>query len=453
MRGEIRPMLRLALPLVLAEIGWMAMGIVDTMMVGRLPESAVAIGAVSLGTVLFYTIAVCGSAILLGLDTIISQGYGARDIDLCNRALWSALSICVPLAPLLVGAAWLVAANLHRFQIQPDVRPVSAAYIQVLKWSAPPLLVYFAVRRYLQAVGQVRVITFALVSANLVNAAGNWMFVYGHLGVAPMGVTGSAWATFWARAYMAGVLVAALLRRNHTYRMRLFRRPRPDLAITRRLLALGVPAAAHMSLEIGVFALATALISTIDAKSLAAHQIAMNAASFTFMVPLGISSAAAVRVGNELGRGRPDLAARAGWTGIALGAGFMACSAVTFLTVPQWIARAYTPDRTVIEASIALLAIAAAFQLFDGVQIVSAGALRGAGETKSPMLANLVFYWFIGLPLGWALGFRAGLGVRGVWAGLCAGLVLIGSTLLIVWRRKTRLLRSMAEPALGGSGV
>jgi MATE family multidrug resistance protein len=448
MRGEIRPMLRLAVPLVLAEIGWMAMGIVDTMMVGRLPDSAVAIGAVSLGTVLFYTIAICGSAILLGLDTMISQGYGARDIDLCNRALWSALWICVPLAPLLVGGAWLVAANLHRFPIQPDVWPVSAAYIQVLKWSAPPLLVYFAVRRYLQAVGQVRVITFALVSANLVNAAGNWMFVYGHLGAPRMGVTGSAWATFAARMYMASVLVAALLWRNHSHRMRLFHSPKPDLAITRRLLALGLPAAAHMSLEIAVFALATALISTIDAKSLAAHQIAMNAASFTFMVPLGISSAAAVRVGNELGRGRPDLAARAGWTGITLGAGFMACAAVAFLTVPQWIARAYTPDRTVIEASVALLAIAAAFQLFDGVQIVSAGALRGAGETKSPMLANLVFYWFIGLPVGWVLGFQARLGVRGIWAGLCIGLVLIGSTLLFVWRRKTRVFRRIVQPAL-----
>jgi MATE family multidrug resistance protein len=443
MHAEIRPMLRLAVPLVLAEVGWMAMGIVDTMMVGRLPNSAVAIGAVSLGTVLFYTVAICGSAILLGLDTVISQAYGARNIDLCNRALWSAFWICVPLAPLLVGGAWLVAANLHRFEIQPDVRSAAVAYIQALKWSAPPLLVYFTVRRYLQAVGQVRIITFALVSANLVNVVGNWAFVYGHLSVAPMGITGSAWATFAARMYMAGVLVAALLWRNHRHHMRLFRRPEPDLEIARRLLALGVPAAAHMSLEIGVFALATALIATIDARSLAAHQIAMNAASLTFMVPLGISSAAAVRVGNELGRGRPDLAARAGWTAIALGAAFMSCAAVAFLTVPQWIARAYTPDRAVIDASVALLAIAAVFQLFDGVQIVSAGALRGAGETKSPMLANLFFYWFIGLPVGWALGFRAGMGVRGVWTGLCTGLVLIGSTLLFVWRAKTRQFHRM----------
>jgi multidrug resistance protein, MATE family len=439
MRGEIRPMLRLAVPLVLAEIGWVAMGIVDTMMVGRLPESAVAIGAVSLGSILFFTIAIYGSALLLGLDTLVSQAYGAGDLDRCNRALWNGLWICAPLAPVLVVVVEMAGANLHRFNIQVDVRTAAAPYLQAVKWSAPPLLLYFTVRRYLQAIGAVRIITFAMISANLVNAVGNWALIYGHFGMPAMGVPGSAWATFAARIYMAAVLAGAVLWHNRRDHLHLFRAASlPDFGIVKRLLELGLPAATHVGLEMGVFAAATALISTLDARSLAAHQIALNAASFTFMVPLGISSAAAVRVGQELGRGRMDLAAQAGWTAIALGAGFMACAAVAFLTVPEWIARAYTPDRTVIAAAVALLAIAAVFQLFDGLQIVCAGALRGAGETKSPMMANLIFYWFLGLPLGWALGFRMGLGARGMWAGLCLGLMLIGSTLLIVWRRKTQ---------------
>lgn len=255
-----------------------------------------------------------------------------------------------------------------------------------------------------------------------------------------MGVTGSAWATFGARIYLAAVLVGAVLWNNRRDRLHLFRSASlPDFALVKRLLELGLPAATHIGLEIGVFAAATALIATLDARSLAAHQIALNVASITFMVPMGISSAAAVRVGHEIGKGRMDLAARAGWTAIALAAGFMACAALTFLAAPGWIARAYTPDPAVVAATVGLLAIAAAFQLFDGVQIVCSGALRGAGETKSPMVANLVFYWFLGLPLGWLLGIRMKLGVRGIWAGLCLALILIGSTLLVVWRRKTKL--------------
>ena len=449
MRGEIRPMLRLAVPLVLAEIGWVAMGLVDTMMVGRLPDSAVAIGAVSLGTILFYTVAIFGSALLLGLDTLVSQAYGAGDLDECNRALWNGLWICAPMAPVLVGAAWMVGANLHRLDIQAEVRMAAAPYLQALKWSAPPLLFYFTVRRYLQAIGAVRIITFAMISANLVNAAANWALVYGNFGMPAMGVPGSAWATFAARIYMAAVLAGALLWHNRQDRLHIFRAASlPDFRIVKRLLDLGLPASMHVGLEMAVFAAATALIATLDARSLAAHQIALNAASFTFMVPLGISSAAAVRVGQELGRGRMDLAGRAGWTAIALGAGFMACSAVAFVTIPGWIARAYTPDPAVIAAAVTLLAIAAVFQLFDGVQIICAGALRGAGETKIPMLANLIYYWFAGLPLGWLLGFRWGLGAPGIWAGLCLALMLIGSTLLFVWRRQTKEFARLHKAAI-----
>ena len=204
----------------------------------------------------------------------------------------------------------------------------------------------------------------------------------------------------------------------------------------RRLFALGGPAAAHVSLEMAVFGGATALIAKLDAGSLAAHQIALNAASLSFMVPLGISSAAAVRVGHRIGALDFDGAARAGWTAMALAVAFMSCAAASFLLFPEAIARLYTPDLAVIRTSVALLAIAAAFQLFDGLQIVAAGALRGAGDTRTPMLCNLVFYWFVGLPMGYALCFRAGWGAMGLWIGLCVALMLIGSTLLFVWRAR-----------------
>ena len=446
MRREWRPTLALAWPLVLAEIGWMAMGIVDTLMVGQLPDSAVAIGAVSLGSILFYTCTVFGGSLLLGLDTVVSQAYGARRYQDCHRALWNALCLCAPLAPVLMLANWAMAALLPRFGVNPQVLPDAASYIRILNFSTIPLMLYFAFRRYLQGMGIVKPVMFALISANLVNLFGNWAMIYGHLGFRGRGTDGSAWATLGARTYMAGVLIGCAIYYDRRRRTGLFRvAMAPDWPRLARLLRLGVPAALHVMLEIAVFGAATALIAKLDAASLAAHQIALNAASLSFMVPLGVSAAAAVRVGHLIGGGDPAGAGRAGWSALACGVTFMGSAAIVFLTAPAWIARLYTDDPAVIHMSVRLLAIAAAFQLFDGCQIVAAGALRGAGNTRTPMLCNLLFYWFVGLPLGWLLCFRAGWGAPGLWAGLSVGLILIGSVLLVVWRMTAGELRGSAS--------
>ena len=435
-RREWRPLLALAWPLVLAEIGWMAMGIVDTVMVGRLPDSAVAIGAVSLGGILFSTCSIFGGCLLLGLDTVVSQAYGAGRIADCHRGLWNALYLCLALTPLLMMVSLAMAAGLARFGVNPRVLPHAAAYIRILNWGTLPLMLYFAVRRYLQGIGLVKPVMFAVVSANAINLFGNWVLIYGHLGFPAMGTDGSAWATGAARVYMVGVLISSALYHDRARRSGLFRVPfSPDWPPLVRLLKLGIPVATQVVLEIGVFGLATALIARLDPASLAAHQIALNMASLTFMVPLGISSAAAVRVGHLIGQRNPAAAGRAGWSALACGAAFMSLAAVAFLTIPVRIARIYTADPAVIRMSVKLLAIAAVFQLFDGCQVVAAGALRGTGNTRTPMLCNLLFYWFIGLPLGMWLCFHAGWGAAGLWIGLCCGLILIGSVLLAVWRQ------------------
>jgi MATE family multidrug resistance protein len=205
-----------------------------------------------------------------------------------------------------------------------------------------------------------------------------------------------------------------------------------------RLLGLGLPAAMQLALEAGIFAVATALIARLDPVSLAAHQIALNTASLTFMVPLGISSAAAVRVGQALGRHDTHGASLSGWTALLLGAGFMFCSAAAFLLVPRYIVRIYTPNPAVLRMGITLLAVAAFFQLFDGLQVVATGALRGAGDTRTPMLCTLAAYWVLGLPLGYYLCFRWSWGAAGLWIGLCIALILIGIVLLFVWWRTVR---------------
>jgi MATE family multidrug resistance protein len=207
---------------------------------------------------------------------------------------------------------------------------------------------------------------------------------------------------------------------------------------------LGFPAAAQLTLEVAVFAAATALVATLDPLSLAAHQIALNTASLTFMVPLGISSAAAVRVGQALGRRDPAAAARSGWTAMVLGVGFMSCAAAVMLAVPEYVARIYTTDPAIIGIAVSLLAVAAAFQLFDGIQIVATGALRGAGDTRTPMICHLLCYWLLGVPLGYMLCFKLGWGAVGLWIGLCVALIAIGCVLLLAWRRKVRTMAAVA---------
>src|SRR5581483_1306176 len=289
-----------------------------------------------------------------------------------------------------------------------------------------PLLAYFALRRYLQAVNVVHPIMFALVSANLVNFVGNWALIYGHLGFRAMGITGSGWSTCFARIYMALVMLGTVI---YVERKRDRSEWMGEIALDLRrvwqLLALGAPAATQILLEVGAFSGATALCAKLGPVPLSGHEIALNCAAFTFMVPLGISSAAAVRVGHQLGRGDAGKAHLAGWSAVLLGAGFMSCTGLMFVAVPKPIARMFSPDAEVIRVGARLLLVAAAFQLFDGVQTVATGALRGSGDTHTPMFANLVAYWLIGLPVGYLLCFRFGWGALGVWAGLCIGLVII----------------------------
>jgi MATE family multidrug resistance protein len=218
---------------------------------------------------------------------------------------------------------------------------------------------------------------------------------------------------------------------------------RVDVETLRRLLTLGLPAAGQLMLEVAVFAAATALAARLTPAWLAAHQIALNAASVTFMVPLGISSAAAVRVGQAIGRRDPVGARHAGWTALALGTSFMFCAALVFLIFPQSLVRLFSRDPEVIAAGSALLLVAALFQLSDGVQVVATGALRGAGDTRTPFLWNLVGHWLIGLPIGYHLCFARGHGARGLWIGLLIGLTVTGVGLLTVWARKP-LVRPVA---------
>lgn len=441
LRAELAPTIRLALPLVLAELGWMSMAIVDTVMVGHLPDSATAMGAVSLSSNIFIVLGLFGGGLLLGLDTLVSQAFGAGKREDCHRSLINGIYLSIALTPILAAPTWFFRPALASMQVDAAIIDQAVPYMRALVVGLFPLLLYFAVRRCLQAMSMVKPVAFALVSANLINALFNWVLIYGKWGFPAMGTVGSGWSTAIARAYMAAVLVGYLLWYDYRHRTDLLKTPvEVDLPRIRRLIMLGLPAALQFTLESGVFALVTALIARLGAVPLASHQIALNTVAFTYMVPLGIASAAAVRVGQAIGRNDFPGAGDAGGTAIFLGAAFMTGASIALLIFPRWIARMYTPDESVIHATTALLAAGAAFQLFDGLQTVATGALRGAGDTRTPMLCHLTAYWIIGLPLGAWLCFRRGWGAFGLWAGLSLALILIGIILLWAWRRTVTYL-------------
>lgn len=429
-------MFRLATPVVLAELGWMTMGMVDTLMVGRISPEA--IGAVGIGTSLFMGICIFAYGLLLGLDTLVSQAFGGGKIEECHRWLVHGTVLALVLSvPFTLALMW-VTAGLGGWGIDPRVLALAQPYLGTLAWGVAPLLVYGALRRYLQGMGVVRPVMVALIAANLVNVIANWVLIYGKLGFPAMGVTGAAWATVLSRVMMAAYLLVTILYRERGAESSVFSALRLETAWFRRLIALGAPAATQVTLEIGVFATATALAGRLAPAALAAHQIALNYAALTFMVPLGISSAGAVRVGQAVGRRDIAAASRAGWTALLFAVLFMSSAALVFLAVPRLLINAFTDDPSVLAVGVTLLFVAAVFQLFDGVQGVATGALRGLGDTRTPMLWNLFGHWFVGLPVGYWLCFTVGLGVVGLWWGLSLGLIICGVVLVVVWARRVR---------------
>lgn len=440
LRPEFQPMFRLAWPVVLSEIGWMMMGIVDTIMVGRVSPEA--IGGVSIGSVLHFTVAVFGMGVLLGLDTLVSQAFGGRQLNECHAWLLHAVYLCFGLLVPLTLLLLLFLPLLPAWGIHPAILRETIPYFRALIWGLLPLLLFSSFRRYLQAMNQVKPILFAMISANLVNAFGNWVLIFGKLGAPEMGAEGAGWSTTLSRVYMMAVLLAAIVWHERRERTGLWKTSlKFELARIRRLLSLGCPAAMQTVLEVGVFAAATALAGRLTPVALAAHQIAMQVASLTFMVPLGMASAGAVRVGQALGRHDPAAAERSGWMALVLGAGFMGLAGLGLLSLPHVVVRIFTVDAAVISLGASLLLLAAVFQLFDGVQVVATGILRGTGDTQTPMVCNFIGHWLIGLPVSYVFCFQMGWGVFGLWIGLSLGLILVGAVLLWVWSRRVVSLK------------
>jgi multidrug resistance protein, MATE family len=416
------------------------MGVVDSIMVGRL--SAEALGAVALGNVYFFAVACFGMGVLMALDPLVAQAVGAGDEPAVARAvqrgLLLALAMTIPCMVLL-----LFAEPALRFLGQPAALARGAGvYSLCLVPGILPFYAFIVLRQTLQARQRMRPIVLTIVGANLANVALNWVLIYGRLGAPQLGIAGSAWATTVSRwLMMLGLLALAWPElRPHLLP---FLREVLDWPPLARMLAIGSPIGLQNVMEYGVFGTVALLMGRLGTIPIAAHQVAITLASLTFMVPLGISAAAAVLVGQAVGRGDMSGARRAARAALACGVAFMLTTALIMLVVPGPLARLYSREASVVGLAAALLPIAGAFQVFDGLQVVSMGILRGLADTRVPFLIALLGFWLLGFPVSLMLGFERGLGAIGLWWGLVVGLAAVA--VLLLARVRARLLREVGR--------
>jgi multidrug resistance protein, MATE family len=429
---ELSALLRLAVPLALANFGQTLIGAVDTAVVGRLGE--LELGATGLGNSVFFTAAVLGLGLMLGLDPLVAQALGAGERGRARRALWQGVWLAVAIGVPLTLVTIVAGSMLERFGIGAPSAEQTRLYLAARAPSLIPFLLFVAARSYLQAAGITRPMVVAVVLANLVNLPLSWILVFGSapLGLPALGVAGAAWASSACTVIQLAVLAAAV-RAIPLENAAAERRPDPELL--KKSLAVGTPIGLCLLAEFGIFSLVNVLMGSLGTRALAAHQVAITIASATFMVPVGIGAAAAVRVGRAVGKADAAGARLAGFLSIGVGAAFMLLAAAAFLLAPRLLAGVVTTEVAVIEAVVPLLMVAAVFQLSDGVQAVAAGALRGAGDTRFALLATLAGHYLVGLPIGVLLAFWLELGAVGLWWGLVAGLTAVALALGIRFAR------------------
>lgn len=444
-RDEIRATLSLAWPMVLTNLGQTAMQATDVMMMGRLGAGTLAAGA--LGSNLFFAPLIFGLGLMLATSPMMATELGrkrhsVRDLRRTVRqGLWLAVFVSLPIWVVLWHAEWLLLAMGQ----DPVLAADAGIYVRWLQWSALPFYGYIVLRSFISALERPGWALFVVFVAVAFNVLANWCLMFGNLGFPRLGIAGAGVATTLSSTLMFGGLAMAVALNRKFRRYQVFGRFwRPDWPRFRALLALGLPIAVTLAFEVTIFNAAALLMGLIDAASLAAHAIAIQVASISFMVPLGLNQAVTVRVGLAFGAGDRKGIARAGWTAFVLGVGFMAATGLLMITAPHLLIAGFIDlcdpaNAQVVALTVTFLAFAALFQIADGAQAVGIGMLRGLHDTRVPMIYAGIGYWGIGLPLGTVLAFQFGFAGAGIWTGLSLGLIIVAVLMLWRWVRRDAL--------------
>ncbi|MEX0944474.1 MAG: MATE family efflux transporter, partial [Balneolaceae bacterium] len=445
LKPEAITLLKIGLPVILAQLLQMSMSFVDTVMAGRLsPED---LAAVAVGSSLLMPLVVLCMGTMMAVTPIVAQNIGGRELTQIGKnarqVLWLSQILALP--------SFFIMRNLDfvlvGIGVTDEIIPIASGYLKAISWGMFPVYAYAALRYFSEGLSVTRPAMFIALIGVLVNIPANYILMFGKFGFPQLGAIGTGYASSIVFAVMFAGMLLFTYRFEPYKRFEIFNRFRlPEKKYLKELLGIGVPIGISSTMEVTMFAAVSLMVSTISTIAIAGHQVAINFAAMMFMIPFGLSVAITARVGNSIGRKRPDEARFRGFVGVGVSCCIMALTAFIILIFPEKIASIYTDETAVIDVAVQLLFMAAIFQLSDGLQVSGFGALRGLKDTTVPMIVNLVAYWIIGIPVAYYLGFKAGYGAPGLWVGLIAGLTVAGILHNLRFYKKTgKMAVAMSE--------
>ena len=434
---EFKDTIKLAYPVIIGQLGHMMMGVVDSLMVGHIGAAPLAASSIAHG--LFMLFMIFGIGLSMAISPLTAMSVGAKKYDECGVVFRQGLLVNM-IAGIGITIAIIFGADIIRFLNQPEeIVEQGAAYMRILAYSVIPVMIFQTYKQFSEGLEMMRPAMVITLLANLINVFANWVLIYGNLGMPALYLPGAGWATFSTRMLMAlsFVLYVYFSTRYKPYDPTLHYR-RINFSMIRKILKIGIPGGLQYFFEVGAFVGSAIIIGWLGTNQLAAHQIGINLASISFMVALGISAAATIRVGNAVGREDIVGIRKAGITAFILSASVMGLFGIIFILFRWLLPTFYIDNPDVIEIAASLLIIAALFQLSDGTQAVGIGLLRGLADAKVPMFITFIAYWIVGLPGGYLLGFTFNYGVQGIWIALFIALTVSAVLLSVRFMIKSK---------------
>lgn len=435
LKKHIISTLTLAYPVIIGQLGVIMMGVVDSLMVGRL--GAAPLAAAALGSSLTFIVIIIGIGLSMAVTPLVAIAVGAKKYEECGIYFRQSLLINTVFS-IMIAVLIFFAADLIKYFNQPmEVQLQAQSYMKIIGLSSIPLMLFQTYKQFIEGLSVMRPAMIITLLANIINWFACWVLIFGKFGLPALGLNGAGWATFSSRVFMALAMMGFVMNNKFfkDYDVS-FNFKSINWRIIKKILSLGLPSGFQYFFEVGAFSFAVIMVGWLGAKQQAAHQIAINLASISFMAVLGISAAGSIRVGNAVGQKDIHETRKAGFTASLLGASVMFCSGLIFIFFRNYLPTLYVNDEAVISIASSLLVIAALFQLSDGVQAVGIGILRGLTDVKIPTAITFIAYWIVGLPIGYLLGFNFEMGVQGVWIGLLSGLTT--SAILLTLRFNSR---------------
>ena len=426
---------QLAYPVIIGQLGIIMMGVVDSLMVGKL--GAAPLAAAALGNSITFIVLIIGIGVSMAVTPLVAIAVGAHNFEDCGIYFRQSLLVN-SIFSILLAVLIFFAADLIKYFDQPlEVQFQAESYMRILGFSSVPLMLFQTYKQFIEGLSVMRPAMIIALLANIINAFTNWLLIFGNWGFPALGLDGAGWATFASRGFMALAIIGFVMNNKFfkqydvSFHFRSINWP-----VIKKILSLGLPSGFQYFFEVGAFSFAVIMVGWLGTQQQAAHQIAINLASISFMAVLGISAAGSIRVGNAVGKKDITETRRAGFTASFLGASIMFLSGIIFIFFRNFLPTLYVNDEVVISYASSLLIIAALFQISDGTQAVGIGILRGLTDVKIPTAITFIAYWIVGLPIGYLLGFNFELGVQGVWIGLLLGLTT--SAILLTLRFNSR---------------